>query len=81
MATETVSQVETTINTASLTLADWVAIADAAGNKPLWGWNKWVEFGSNVEIARSWDLNQWGAAADLLGVSLGWAMNRRDELI
>jgi hypothetical protein len=81
METTTISQIEETINTGLLTLADWVAIAVAAGNKPLWGWNKWVEYGSNIEAAKGWDLNQWGAVANLLGVRMGWAVNRRDELL
>lgn len=79
-ATTMVSQTEKTIDPVELTLTDWVAIAEAAQNKPLWGWNKWIEFGDNIEIARAWDLNQWGAAAELLGVSLGWALKRKEEL-
>lgn len=69
---------ETTIALESLTLGDWLAIAELRGLKSKWGFNAWLE-ATSTEVLGDLTLDDWEAIANAIECGESWAYYRYKE--
>ncbi|NET59599.1 MAG: hypothetical protein F6K47_26660 [Symploca sp. SIO2E6] len=71
-------QLKPTIEVEKLTLADWLSLAQAIGNEPLWGFFRWLEL-TPSEVLESLSRKQVKEIAERLDYSIGWIESRITE--
>lgn len=75
---ETSNLLLTTIQLDKLSLGDWIALEQAKGNKPGYGWYQYLKF-SEVETLNfslnSLELSDWVHLATVLEFKQGWAIH------
>lgn len=68
----------TTINPGTLTLGDWIAIANDRGFKLGWALGAWMDTAFS-DVLGSLTLENWEAIADAVDLSESWAYHRYKE--
>jgi len=71
-------QLKPTIEIKKLTLADWLSLASAIDNEPLWGFFRWLELTPPDEL-ESLSRKQVKEIAERLDYSIGWIESRITE--
>lgn len=71
-------QLSQTAQPKELTLKDWLVLAEAVGNKPMWGYYEWIDIADRDDV-KSLSLQDWEVIAEELERDEKWAYYRYKE--